>query len=65
VLVMPDHPTPLKILTHSSDPVPFAMYFKGDERQRNVRFTEQDARGTGIFEPEAFQLMNHLIKKDY
>jgi 2,3-bisphosphoglycerate-independent phosphoglycerate mutase len=65
VLVMPDHPTPLKILTHSSDPVPFAMYFKGDERQRNVRFTEQDARGTGVFEPEAFQLMNHLIKKDY
>ena len=65
VLVMPDHPTPLKILTHSSDPVPFAMYFKGDQERRDVRFTERDARKTGIFEPEAFQLMNKLIKKDY
>ncbi len=65
VLVMPDHPTPLKILTHSSDPVPFAMYFKGDRGQRDVRFTEQDAGKTGIFEPEAFQLLNRLIRKGY
>ena len=26
VLIMPDHPTPISIKTHSSDPVPFCMY---------------------------------------
>ena len=26
MLVMPDHPTPLSIMTHISDPVPFIIY---------------------------------------
>ena len=26
VLVLPDHPTPIKVMTHTSDPVPFAIY---------------------------------------
>jgi 2,3-bisphosphoglycerate-independent phosphoglycerate mutase len=29
VLVLPDHPTPLSIMTHASDPVPFAVYGEG------------------------------------
>jgi 2,3-bisphosphoglycerate-independent phosphoglycerate mutase len=26
ILVLPDHPTPIKVMTHTSDPVPFAIY---------------------------------------
>ncbi len=29
VMVLPDHPTPLSIMTHASDPVPFVMYGEG------------------------------------
>lgn len=26
ILVLPDHPTPVKVMTHTSDPVPFVIY---------------------------------------
>ena len=26
ILVLPDHPTPIKLMTHTSDPVPFVIY---------------------------------------
>jgi 2,3-bisphosphoglycerate-independent phosphoglycerate mutase len=26
ILVLPDHPTPIKVMTHTADPVPFAVY---------------------------------------
>ncbi|MBO5269198.1 MAG: phosphoglycerate mutase, partial [Clostridia bacterium] len=44
IMVLPDHPTPLRIRTHSSDPVPFFIY--DSERQENgVRtFDEETAR---------------------
>jgi 2,3-bisphosphoglycerate-independent phosphoglycerate mutase len=46
VLVLPDHPTPLKIRTHSGESVPFALYRKGDCTARAVRYTERDAKPT-------------------
>ena len=26
ILIMPDHPTPVSLRTHTSDPVPFVLY---------------------------------------
>jgi 2,3-bisphosphoglycerate-independent phosphoglycerate mutase len=49
ILVLPDHPTPLKIRTHSAEPVPFALYRKGDCAGRAVRYTESAAKSTGLF----------------
>jgi len=40
VLVMPDHPTPIEIRTHSSEPVPFLMYTKGDKFCKKRLFDE-------------------------
>ncbi len=60
ILVLPDHPTPLKIRTHASDPVPFALYRKGDCAGKTVRYTESDAKTTGLYEPEAFRLIDRM-----
>ncbi len=60
VLVMPDHPTPLTIRTHVSDPVPFALYRKGDHAGRSVRYTEADAAATGLFLPRAHELIDRM-----
>lgn len=49
ILVLPDHPTPLKIRTHSAEPVPFALYRKGDRAGRQIRFTEEAAKTTGLY----------------
>ncbi|MDD3089553.1 MAG: cofactor-independent phosphoglycerate mutase [Candidatus Omnitrophica bacterium] len=39
VLLLPDHPTPIKLRTHTSDPVPFAMAGKGIEPDDVTIFT--------------------------
>ena len=60
ILVLPDHPTPLKIRTHSAEPVPFALYRKGDHAGRVTRYTEPDAKTTGVYEPEGFRLVDRM-----
>ncbi len=49
VLCMPDHPTPVKLMTHTSDPVPFAIYRGGaGEGNGAVSYDEFQAKGTGL-----------------
>jgi len=44
VAVLPDHPTPIRLKTHTADPVPFAVYGKGRDETR--AFSEREgARG--------------------
>ena len=61
-LLMPDHPTPLSLMTHTSDPVPFALVRKGDCGLEPRRFTEKQAAETGIFVNEAHTLMQRLLR---
>jgi 2,3-bisphosphoglycerate-independent phosphoglycerate mutase len=44
--VLPDHPTPIRIRTHSREPVPFVVVGKGTDS--TVRFTEREAE-KGMF----------------
>ncbi len=40
ILCLPDHPTPLEIRTHCSEPVPYALYGAGVTKRPVARFTE-------------------------
>ena len=60
ILVLPDHPTPLKIRTHSAEPVPFALYRKGDAAGKAVRYTESDAKLTGVYEDAGYRLIDRM-----
>ncbi len=61
VLVMPDHPTPLRIRTHSSDPVPFTI-FRTDWRADDVKlFDEVSAKSGSMGVVEAHKLMGMLL----
>jgi len=56
IAVLPDHPTPIKIGTHTKDPVPFAIYVPSTKADKVKQFDE-DAAKKGIFgliEGEAF-----------
>ena len=63
MLVLPDHPTPLRIRTHSPDPVPYVLYDSTMQRKSIARYTEEAARATGIFEPQGYRLMEKFLKK--
>ena len=65
VMVLPDHPTPLRIRTHSMDPVPFFMYdSQADGATASVAtFNEETARTTGLYVPDGYTLLDRLIKQ--
>lgn len=56
VALLPDHPTPCAIRTHTSDPVPFVIWRKGVEPDAVTRFSERAARQGvyGSIEGDAF-----------
>ena len=63
VLLMPDHPTPLCLMTHVSDPVPFALLSsKYPVENGAVTFTEHAARSADLLVPRACDLMEKLLK---
>jgi 2,3-bisphosphoglycerate-independent phosphoglycerate mutase len=63
VLVMPDHPTPVTVRTHTAEPVPFLLWGKDVEANRAARFTEKEAAKTGVFIGEGYKIMGRLIGK--
>ena len=62
VLVMPDHPTPIEIQTHSDEPVPFVLWGTGFVPNGARGFTEADAKSRGIFIDEGHVNMARLIR---
>lgn len=63
MLVMPDHPTPLALKTHTSDPVPYILYKSKDELCGIKRsYTEKEAKNTGIYRPLGHTLINDLLQ---
>ncbi len=58
IAILPDHPTPIKIGTHTRDPVPFAIYSPSIEADGVKQFDESSAKkgGFGLIEGEAFML---------
>jgi 2,3-bisphosphoglycerate-independent phosphoglycerate mutase len=63
VLVLPDHPTPIKIQTHSEEPVPFVLWGSGFYSNGVKKFTEAEAKNAGIFIDDGYNLMNKLTRR--
>ena len=62
ILVLPDHPTPLRTKAHSSDPVPFAMAGTGISSILNETFSETNASKSGLKIENGFELMEYFLK---
>ena len=63
ILVLPDHPTPLCLRTHSMEPVPFMIYSSEKEENGVEIFTEQSAADKQFYIPHGQDLMNYFIEK--
>ena len=63
VLVMPDHPTPVEVRTHTADPVPFMLWGAGFTANGARRFTEEEAKSTGVFIQDGYNIMDKLVGK--
>ena len=63
MLILPDHPTPLRIRTHTSNPVPYLLYDSTHEQKKRERFTEESARNADNFEPNGYKLLERFLAK--
>ena len=61
LLLMPDHPTPIKLRTHTAQPVPYLLYDSTMERKAVGTYNEKEAAMTGIVEKEGYLLINKLL----
>ncbi|MDV0446748.1 2,3-bisphosphoglycerate-independent phosphoglycerate mutase [Methanosarcinaceae archaeon Ag5] len=65
ILVMPDHPTPVSLKTHTSDPIPFVMY---DTRELKVDgvsvFDEQSVKAGAFGTVYAPDLISIMLQPD-
>lgn len=65
ILVMPDHPTPIAIKTHVSDPIPYLLYNSTQETQSGIdTYTEATAKATGEYEEHGYELMKRLLGRE-
>ncbi|MFH1079060.1 MAG: cofactor-independent phosphoglycerate mutase [Pseudomonadota bacterium] len=64
ILVLSDHPTPLAIKTHASDPSPFAVLSSVEKENMScgAAFSESVARAGGILVSPGYRLMNLFIR---
>ena len=61
MLILPDHPTPIRLRTHTGDPVPYLLFDSTRQEKKIAKFTEEEAAQTGNFQPEGFRLLDQLI----
>jgi 2,3-bisphosphoglycerate-independent phosphoglycerate mutase len=60
-LVLPDHPTPIHLRTHTAEPVPFAWYGPGLSKGGASAFSEREADVSDLIVEHGYQLMERFI----
>lgn len=63
MLVLPDHPTPISVKTHTSDPVPYVLYDSRSPRAHRQRgYSEEEARAQGKLVEKGHELILELFE---
>lgn len=62
MLILPDHPTPIKLKTHVSDPVPYVIYDSTKEEGKGLLYNEENGRKTGVYIEDGYTLMDKFLK---
>ena len=61
MLILPDHPTPIEIRTHSSEPVPYLLYDSTKKQDNDWQYSEKCAADGGIYRPLGHELIDYLF----
>ncbi len=64
MLILPDHPTPVALRTHTSDPVPYLLYDSTKKVNGPAVYTEETAAASEYNFDEGYRLMGHFTQKE-
>lgn len=62
LLVLPDHPTPICIRTHSNEPVPYLLYDSTKKVNSKYKYNEREAKESGIYEACGHEIIDRLLQ---
>ncbi|MCI9127156.1 MAG: cofactor-independent phosphoglycerate mutase [Eubacterium sp.] len=63
MLVMPDHPTPICVRTHTSNPVPYMLFDSTDMKESTLDYSEKCAKQSSLFMANGYEMMDYLLSK--
>lgn len=64
MLILPDHPTPIKLKTHVSDPVPYVIFNSAKtDGGSGMTYTEKNGEKTGVFVDPGYTLMERFLSE--
>ena len=62
IMVLPDHPTPIRLRTHTITPVPFFLYSSEEEVSGVQTFDEMTANEKQNYIPNGYTLMEKMVQ---
>jgi len=64
ILVLPDHPTPIKVMTHTAEPVPFAIYPSPESRSSShiKGYSEREIKKSKLRIPQGHKLLSFFLR---
>lgn len=63
MLVLPDHPTPIAIRTHTANPVPYLLYDSTASPSHDWNYNEREAKNSGNYIQKGCELMEYLFSR--
>ncbi len=61
LLILPDHPTPIRARTHTSDAVPYILYDSRKIQKNTWKYNEREAKASGNYVAEGHKMMDILF----
>ena len=62
IMILPDHPTPIRLRTHTIEPVPFMIYSSFENSEGTSKFCEESAAAKNNYVKCGYTLMDILTK---
>lgn len=63
LLILPDHPTPVRVRTHTADAVPYLLYDSTKEETHTWDYNEAEAKESGNYTAEGHEMIDKLFSR--
>jgi len=64
MLVLPDHPTPVRVRTHTADNVPYLLFDSTEVKNETWNYNEKEAAASGMLVEAGHTLIDRLFNKN-
>lgn len=63
LLVLPDHPTPIRVRTHTADSVPYMLYDSTKEEEHTWHYNEREGKDSGNYIAKGHEMIDYLFAR--